>query len=385
MFCLSPVGTHPCTSTVAAVQKARSLAEIWKRPNAPSCRDALIQVPPLDADTLERFAGIIRGWGPALLRGSPPRATAAQDLDLLVTTLDRWNFSWKEAMGMLNMSGGGSAFRHTSHKVTDCVRMSTFLTGGPASLVAAVAQSLATVLPEFLRELFIKHITKPRSHMANILPSASLLQRYEIALDTALMLLARERASGECIRVGWSDSSLLAGYDWIWSQYHEIDQRKVLQTFKAVRSLRHAVCAFVNNVEQLREEAGADLDDAADAATQEWPTNPQPEWVPWLQCLKGNIFERINPPAAMGSGHRGLADKAACEVYKWHLQSPVEADLGKHSLSYIARCSDMGVEQPSRFSCEAFRGQFASRLVRPRARLGHRFQPGGGTSRCSNL
>ncbi|CAE7488403.1 unnamed protein product, partial [Symbiodinium sp. KB8] len=75
-----------------------------------------------------------------------------------------------------------------------------------------------------------------------------------------------------------------------------------------------------------------------------WPTSPLPEWVPWLQTLRSNIHEHINPPAAMGSGHRSLSDKAACEVFKWHLQHPITSDLFQHGASYVAHCSDMGVE-----------------------------------------
>ena len=46
----------------------------------------------------------------------------------------------------------------------------------------------------------------------------------------------------------------------------------------------------------------------------------------------------------MGSGHRSLSDKAACEVFKWHLQHPITSDLFQHGASYVAHCSDMGVE-----------------------------------------
>ncbi|CAE7581880.1 unnamed protein product, partial [Symbiodinium necroappetens] len=284
---------------------------------------------------------IVRSWGPSLLAQEPPPTTVEADMSFVLTTLDRWSLSWRQAMGMLNGPGGVSRFRHTSHKVLDCIRLSAHLTGGSSSLVDVVAQSLASVLPEFLREAFIKNVTKPSSNR-RLLPSASLIRRYELAFDVALMLLSRKRASSvsSCIRVGWSDSSPLAGYDWIWSQYHEVDKSHLLATFRAISSLQQGVASFVEEQRQLHQ----DLLDGDEPEKIRWPTSPLPEWVPWLQTLRSNIHEHINPPAAMGSGHRSLSDKAACEVFKWHLQHPITSDLFQHGASYVAHCSDMGVE-----------------------------------------
>ncbi len=68
------------------------------------------------------------------------------------------------------------------------------------------------------------------------------------------------------------------------------------------------------------------------------------EWHPFLDTLRKNIRLHINPPAALGSGHRGLADKAAAEVYKWALQQPFGTKLQHHANSYVAFTTDMGVE-----------------------------------------
>ena len=314
-------------------------------PAAPSQEDEA-PVEPLTAETLDRIAGIIRGWAPCLLRDEAEPVqlpgSAREDMQAVLTMLDRWSFSWRQALGMVSIPGGGSRFRHAFHKLLDCIRLSTFLTGGPSSLVDALAQALSTALPEFLRAPFIQNITKPGSEAYKILPSASLVQRYEIALDAALMILSRDHASESSVRYAWADSSPLAGYDWIWSQHHQIEKAQVFRAFRAVCSLQEAIANFVSEHER---ELELDMEDDAPADHEgRWPTAPLPAWVDFLSVLKDNIREHVNPPAAMGSGHRSLVDKVACEVYKWHLQLPVSADLSAHASSYVAFCSDMGVE-----------------------------------------
>ena len=323
-----PLGPLPSWPSVdAPVWRARGQHE------APHVHDALLSAEPLNADVLQKFAGIIRSWAPALLNdppGSSPPATVREDLLHLTRTLDSWGGSWRNAMGMLNISGGGSKFRHTARKLLDCIRLSTCLTGGPSNLADVVAQSLSLVLPEFLRAPFLSNI---KSQKHGIIPSASLISRYELALDVALCLLARETADQGCIRVGWADSSPLAGYDWIWSQYHEIRESMLLSCFQAVHNLHRAVSEVVAEYEERDDDADAVL-----------PTAPLPEWMTWLQTLKDGVREHIHPPAAMGSGRRSLADKAASEVYKWQLQTPPVVKLSEHASSYVAHCSDMGVE-----------------------------------------
>ena len=81
-----------------------------------------------------------------------------------------------------------------------------------------------------------------------------------------------------------------------------------------------------------------------DEGAQEIRSFLLPEWKPFLQVINDSIHEHMHPPAALGSGHRSLADKAASEVYKWQTQSPSIAELSARSASYVAHCSDIGVE-----------------------------------------
>ena len=321
-------------------------AEVWQnlgQHRQPPDEDDVAQALPLSAESLERFARVIRGWAPLLLNDpeAPEQDPEAvqHDVQLVLTTLDRWSFSWRQAMGMVNLAGGGTRFRHNSRKLLDCIRLSFLVKGGPSSLSQVIAQSLATVLPEFLREPFVRNVCKQSG--TNILPSASLVSRYEIALDAALMLVAKQRAAHACIRVGWTDSSPLAGYDWIWPQYHEIQESKLLRCFQSVCKLCAAISDFVAEHHEQEIQEG---NDEVDEAPQELPTSPLPEWKPLLQVISDSIHEHIHPPAALGSGHRSLADKAASEVFKWQLQSPSIPNLTLHSASYVAHCSDMGVE-----------------------------------------
>ncbi len=52
----------------------------------------------------------------------------------------------------------------------------------------------------------------------------------------------------------------------------------------------------------------------------------------------------MNPPAALGSGHRTLASKVAAEVFKMALQEPFGKPLRRHADTFVSFTSDMGVE-----------------------------------------
>ena len=308
--------------------------EQWPPDDAETCTQvgqdagpagAIWHAEPLTPQSLQELSDLVRGWVPALLGGARPSPSTHDEPLTAVTRLDRWSFSWRQAMGMLSIEGGGTRFRHKSRKLLDSIHFSSMLTGGPAALVDALAQSLAIALPEDL--------------LRSITPSPAIVRRCELSLDVALMLLSREEwGATRCIRVGWTDASPLAGYDWLWSQFHEIPSSELIRCHAAVTSLQQATSAYVAEHEQEQEQADED------AAQPGLSVTPLAEWVPWLQLLKTHVREHINPPTALGIGHRSLADKASSEVYKWQLQMPPTADLAVHSNSYIAHCSDMGVE-----------------------------------------
>lgn len=73
---------------------------------------------------------------------------------------------------------------------------------------------------------------------------------------------------------------------------------------------------------------------------------PEPEWKPFLAVIGANVLGHVFTPAAVSSGHRGLSDKAAAQMFQW----PHECDDGeKESLqtftdSFYSTTGDMGTE-----------------------------------------
>ncbi len=57
------------------------------------------------------------------------------------------------------------------------------------------------------------------------------------------------------------------------------------------------------------------------------------------------MLEVIQPPAAMGSGHRGVSHKCGLLSYGWGLLvGPPVTGLRRFSQSYVSHTSDMGAE-----------------------------------------
>eukprot|EP00974_Lingulodinium_polyedra_P111297 10765484-Lingulodinium_polyedra.AAC.1 len=110
------------------------------------------------------------------------------------------------------------------------------------------------------------------------LPSDSLLRRHHVTLDVAMLLLARKAAAKQSAvsRYCMIDSSPLGGFDWVWSQYTEIANDKLVETFDAVCCLSRSVRTCIDRL--LAEE-----DDESGQATfqQQLRDTPYlPEWSP---------------------------------------------------------------------------------------------------------
>jgi hypothetical protein len=185
-------------------------------------------------------------------------------------------------------------------------------------------------------------------------PSASMLRIAEFSLDVGLMLLARRRSlnAAHVSRFSWVDSSPMCGYDWIWSQEHEIRDDKLISTFEAVLKLSNAIklCCSHSDADATDEEgsSGGEVHDVFALRAKQRGLRegvvPNDDWKPWLLEIKNNIFEWINPPMALASGHRGLTDKCAAEAFKWYLQTPESVPLATVSEVYVCQSGDMGTE-----------------------------------------
>jgi hypothetical protein len=108
---------------------------------------------------------------------------------------------------------------------------------------------------------------------------------------------------------------------------------RLIHTHNAICKLQAAISAACDGQES-EEESG-----------RSWKFDAPPtEWQTHLRALKDNIVEVINPPTAMGSGHRGLAHKVGNLVFGWSLQTDDMIDIGKVASSFRSHTSDMGVE-----------------------------------------
>jgi hypothetical protein len=184
-------------------------------------------------------------------------------MSVVAARFDRWSLSWKQCLNLISAprgEGWGSRFRHDSRKMLHVIRLASKLRGGASSLAEIVAKSLAAVLPNFLQQSFLDDALDLRIDVKAALPSPAISRRYEIALDIALMLLQRNSVQSSAssgssfVRMGLADSSPMAGFDWLWSEYYELDKRNVVSTFEAVVSLTGAIEAFAREQEQLGEE-----------------------------------------------------------------------------------------------------------------------------------
>ena len=101
----------------------------------------------------------------------------------------------------------------------------------------------------------------------------------------------------DCVRFLWVDSSPLARFDWLWSQYIEIDRVRLVGVFKSALSLEVVISAYAES-----------LLDCADIHVF---YTPLPEWKPFLEMLLV-IREYILTPGAMASGMACWAVTAKC-------------------------------------------------------------------------
>lgn len=119
---------------------------------------------------------------------------------------------------MLRISGGGPRYRHSSQKLLAAIRVGSKVKGGHDGL------ALCLVVPECMRAPFLESMRASPGQKSNAWQSASLMHRGELE-------------KGQVFRIAWADSSPIAGFDWIWSHYHEIRQRDVVAVFLSVRQL----------------------------------------------------------------------------------------------------------------------------------------------------
>ena len=193
----------------------------------------------------------------------------------------------------------------------ECIRLMRFVR--VSSLAETLNRCLRLSAPASLRHCLtdlLQTRTKP--------PSRSIIFRYELALDIAFRQTRRKLAKSKAKvrRWGWSDSSPQATYDWLISQCREIPEQFIPDVFHAVISLEHLTQASV------AEKVSQNIDwrqIAWEARHTRKPLDVKPEieWKPFLDIISANVLDHVFTPAAVSSGHRGLADKAAAQMFQW--------------------------------------------------------------------
>ena len=264
----------------------------------------------LEPANIAGVAAELRRWAPAILDAQQPDDRGGERLAIedCLKKLDTWCCSLLEAQGQLFQQGRATKMRHDSKRLLECIRFSRCLSGGPDQLIQAIQRALALALPPTMSGILLKSFDS-NAHI--LVPSPSLMRHYEIAIDIAFVLLQRRVCAADVVRYRWSDSSPLAGFDWLWTQHHEIRRSKLVETFNALVSLENAMNDCITEVAE-----SMDLDIECDGPMLR-AFQAQESWSEWLRAIRTNIVEHIHPPAALGSGHLSVADKVKAIVFTW--------------------------------------------------------------------
>ena len=288
----------------------------------------------MDGQTFAEVTALLQRLAPAGLasvQDAREKAKMHADLEDSINTLQSWELSLRELDGTVpgfDQERLGK-FEHTAMEMITSIRFCMTLSGGAASLCQALRHAIELVVPKALVPTLIGHLENPRTQP----PGASTVRRAELSLDVALMVHRRSRVctSNEVVRFMWCDSSPLVGYDWLWSQFHEIRRLDLVPVCQAMHRITRAIREAFATV----ESKGGSADDLF---------QPLPDWGADLAAVKTSIVEHISPPTSVASGQRGIAHKVRALVHQWHLEIPEHIGVSGFADTFQCVCSDMGVE-----------------------------------------
>ena len=294
----------------------------------------------------------IQLWSSTIMQAAPcgeQRDRERRALERVMCTLGGWHQALLNASGFAPPVGSGSRrFVHDSRKILECIRLASYLQGGADHLSEVMQRALQCAAPRLLSGALVETLRQP-----SVMPSPALIRRYELALDIALVLAVRKRAdSGAMFRFGHADSSPIAGFDWLWSQHMELRASSAPDVLSAMLKLG-------SMAEDRRRGAG-------DAPPAEWAVQPpSDECKALLLTLQKSFFEVINPPAALGSGLRGLANKASHMAFAWALHCPSQRPPSSYTGGFRSMTTDMGVELSlADFHCDRLEALFPEWVIR---------------------
>lgn len=284
------------------------------------------------------IAARVRSWAPAILTAEhlEDRLAAQADLEDVVSTLETWERGLRQVHGTWEGPEAAQKVKYNSEQMLACIRMAHQLKGGAGKLTDVVRHGLMLAFPQALALLEPSTVAK--------IPHPSLVQRYTLVFDVAMLLLERDSASEDVVRYSLSDSSPQVNYDWLMSQSVSILKANLVETFDAAVDLERAVRAHVSRraADGIARAAQADILLEAGGCCEAEP--PEPDWVPWLQSIRRHVRQHVDVPSALTTGHRGLAHKCAALVFKWSLTAPAHMPLKRYAESFISSTGDMGTE-----------------------------------------
>lgn len=179
----------------------------------PEFINALAHVDPVDAEgllsVLKRFGNVIA----RSVAGDDVKAGVSVEIQEHALALQVCGWGLAQCRGdftSVRLRTGG--FKYAVEAILACLRTCRLIRGGARTLLQVVTQAANIFLSKH-------HVEQLR--LDQQLPSASLLRYYELQLDTAMMLVERERfaANPGRIRYGWTDSSPQMDYDWVRMTY----------------------------------------------------------------------------------------------------------------------------------------------------------------------
>jgi hypothetical protein len=139
---------------------------------------------PLNLEALDSIAHTLRDAAQG--SADPGRLSAS------LATVEGWSQSLAVSAGIYGAQCSPvGRFIHSSQRLLEAVRLSYDLRGGSHSLMSVLDRAIRLTVPAFMREALLEALHRP-SGGSSVAASLALIQKAELSLDVALMLLEQE-------------------------------------------------------------------------------------------------------------------------------------------------------------------------------------------------
>ena len=216
----------------------------WPPTNSASyCGDLPHVIPPNVDFTLATCTEVLQEvlrWCPKILNSSQDAEDHAGEtmaLEGVVGKLLHWRNELAVASGQhLTRETALGKFKYSASKLLKCVMLSRSLRN-KQSLRSVIQRAIEVGAPAFVGRPLSANLQADAANVdAPQIPSQTTVAEHELSLDLAIVSITRAKSTAEWVRYGWSDSSPLAGYDWLWVQELCIRKDLVVNVMLAVHS-----------------------------------------------------------------------------------------------------------------------------------------------------